>query len=469
MVKALHNKRTQKMVWIVLSILILPAFVFWGINSTVRGQKTPDFMGKISGEKVSFLEFREAIEATRNALVMQFGDNLKDLEQVLDLESRAWDRLVLIHEAKKRKIKISDQEVVEAIQKNPLFLKKGAFDNFTYNQILKYAFRTNPRSFEEQTRQNLMIYKLFNLATKDVGLKDDEIKKSYKDENEKISLDYIAGIPEELVKELNVTDQELKDYYDKNTLDFKLPLSFNLEYLKVDTQDKVNNVFSRLEKGDDLSKIAKDSNLNITETGTFNQTDPIPGIGQSEQLTEMFSKVKQGQVIPPLLINEQHYIMRMKERRDSFIPDFETAKARVKEVILKNKSKTLAKEKTENALKKLNEISVSSPKTLNLDNIAKEFGLKSSSTDLFKAEGYLKDIGRTADLFKKAMQLKDNEFSPVIEMPSGFYIIKLKSLVRVDEKKFEEDKAAFTKELLAQKKEKSFVEFLQGLKQQIVK
>ncbi len=106
MVKALHNKRTQKMVWIVLAILILPTFVFWGINSTISEKKAPDFMGKISGEKVSFLEFREAIEATRNALTMQFGDNLKELEKILDLESRAWERLVLIHETKKRKIKI---------------------------------------------------------------------------------------------------------------------------------------------------------------------------------------------------------------------------------------------------------------------------------------------------------------------------------------------------------------------------
>ncbi|MBU2221502.1 MAG: SurA N-terminal domain-containing protein, partial [Candidatus Omnitrophica bacterium] len=138
MVKALHNKRTQKMVWIVLAILILPAFVFWGINSTIREQKTPDFMGRISGQKVSFLEFREAIEATRNALTMQFGENIQGLEKILDLETRAWERLVLLHEANKRKIKVSDREIVAAIQKNPIFQKKGIFDKFTYDQTLKY-------------------------------------------------------------------------------------------------------------------------------------------------------------------------------------------------------------------------------------------------------------------------------------------------------------------------------------------
>ncbi|MBU0504156.1 MAG: peptidylprolyl isomerase [Candidatus Omnitrophota bacterium] len=469
MVKALHNKRTQKMVWIVLAILILPAFVFWGINSTIREQKTPDFMGRISGQKVSFLEFREAIEATRNALTMQFGENIQGLEKILDLETRAWERLVLLHEANKRKIKVSDREIVAAIQKNPIFQKKGIFDKFTYDQTLKYVFRSQPRSFEEQTRQNLKIYKLFNLVTKDVGLQDEEIKEAYRKENEKISLEYIAGVPKELEKEATASDQELTDYYNKNTLDFKLPLSFNLEYLKFDSQDKVNNVFSRLEKGDGLPKIAKDLGLQITETGTFNQTDPIPGIGQSEQLTEMFSKVKQGQVMPPLIINEQHYIMLMKERQDAFIPDFETAKDRVKEVVLRNKAKDLAKERTEKALNKLKEVYIANPKALNFDNIASEFGLKSSSTELFKAEDYIKEIGKTDELFKQARQLKENEFSSLIDLPSGYYIIKVKSFILVDEKKFEEEKEVFTKSLLAQKKEDYFLGFLQDLKKQITK
>lgn len=469
MVKALHNKRTQKMVWIVLAILILPAFVFWGINSTIHEQKMPDFMGRISGKKVSFLEFREAIEATRNALTMQFGDNIQELEKILDLETRAWERLVLLHEANRKRIKVSDQEIVEAIQKNPIFQKKGVFDRFTYNQTLRYVFRSQPRGFEEQTRQNLKIYKLFNLATKDVSLKDEEIKEAYKKENEKISLEYIAGVPVELEKDVLASDQELKDYYNKNTLDFKLPLSFNLEYLKLDSQDKVNSVFSRLEKGDDIPKIAKDLNLQVTETGTFNQTDPIPGIGQSDQLTEMFSKVKQGQVMPPLLINEQHYVMLMKERRDAFIPDFETAKETVKKVVLKNKAKDLAKEKIEKALNKLKAAYIANPKTLNFDNIAKELGLKSSSTELFKAQDYIKEIGKTEELFKQARQLKENEFSNLIDLPSGYYIIKVKSFMPVDEKKFEEEKELFTKSLLAQKKEESFLGFLQDLKKQIAK
>jgi parvulin-like peptidyl-prolyl isomerase len=49
-------------------------------------------------------------------------------------------------------------------------------------------------------------------------------------------------------------------------------------------------------------------------------------------------------------------------------------------------------------------------------------------------------------------------------MPSGFYIIKLKSKIPVDEKKFREEKPEFAKKLLLQKKEEYFSRFLQDLK-----
>ena len=49
-------------------------------------------------------------------------------------------------------------------------------------------------------------------------------------------------------------------------------------------------------------------------------------------------------------------------------------------------------------------------------------------------------------------------------MPSGFYIIKLKSKITVDEKKFREEEPGFAKKLLLQKKEEYFSRFFEALK-----
>jgi parvulin-like peptidyl-prolyl isomerase len=49
-------------------------------------------------------------------------------------------------------------------------------------------------------------------------------------------------------------------------------------------------------------------------------------------------------------------------------------------------------------------------------------------------------------------------------MPSGFYIIKLKSRVPIDDKKFEAEKNEFSQQLLAQKKQEYFTKLAEELK-----
>jgi hypothetical protein len=68
----------------------------------------------------------------------------------------------------------------------------------------------------------------------------------------------------------------------------------------------------------------------------------------------------------------------------------------------------------------------------------------------------------------RAQNLKENDFSDIVEMdPAGFYIIKLKSKIPIDEKKFGEEKTEFTQKFLAQKKEEYFNKYLEELKRKV--
>ena len=48
-------------------------------------------------------------------------------------------------------------------------------------------------------------------------------------------------------------------------------------------------------------------------------------------------------------------------------------------------------------------------------------------------------------------------------MPSGFFIIKVKERIPVDQKKFEKEKSEFAKGLLSQKKQEYFTKFTEEL------
>ncbi|MDD2689462.1 MAG: SurA N-terminal domain-containing protein, partial [Candidatus Omnitrophica bacterium] len=273
MLKNLRKKKTAKKIWIILAFLVLPPFVLWGSGSLMRSKTQADFKGKIFGKTISYLEYRDALDAVKNSGIMQFGDKFSEIEKHLNLESQAWDRLILLHEAKKRKIDATDREVIGLIESYPFFQRKGAFDNRIYSELLQYVFHTKPRVFEEQTRQNLMLSKLYEDETKNITVSEKEAKDEYRKLNEQISIDYIAGIPLELTKDLAPSEQEVKDYFAKDPLQFKQPLSFNVEYLTIDNESKMKDVILRINKKEEFSKIAKETGLSLKETGLFTQAD----------------------------------------------------------------------------------------------------------------------------------------------------------------------------------------------------
>ena len=100
--------------------------------------------------------------------------------------------------------------------------------------------------------------------------------------------------------------------------------------------------------------------------------------------SELISKAKIGQYLPPIQMDKTYYLFRVKERKEPYIPDFDKIKDKVKEKFINNRAKEIAKTKIEECLEKL---------PADFDNIAKLFGLKSSSTGLFKYGSYIEGIG----------------------------------------------------------------------------
>lgn len=498
MLRSLRNKKTAKKIWIILAAIIVPAFALWGSGSLIRSKEEAAYLGRIFGKKISALEYKDALEAVKNQAILQFGDKLSEIKNQLNLESQAWERLLLLAEAKKRGIKTNDAEVIELLKIYPIFHKKGSFDNSMYLYMVRYVFHTQPRVFEEQTRQNLILSKLYNALTGSVSLNDEEIKEAYRKENEQISIYYIAALYSDFTKGIVPSEEEIKDYFSGNSLEFKQPLSFNIEYVSLAKDDKdektaaekIDNLTLRLNKGEDFSRTAKEFGLQVKESGLFAQNEPIPGIGWSPEILNLISKTQAGQFIFPAPVDKNYYILRVKEKKDPYVPELEKIKDKVRAGLIKRKSQEIAKTKIEECLKQLRQgykppplkksktakrekkISKTSggskektpETTVDFDNAAAALGLKSSSTGLFKYNSYIENVGASDTFWTNAANLKENRISEIIGLPSGFYIIKLKSRVPVDEEKFNKEKIELSQKLLLQKKQEYFIKFLGELK-----
>ncbi|MDP2941181.1 MAG: SurA N-terminal domain-containing protein [Candidatus Omnitrophota bacterium] len=461
MLNKLRNKKTARKIWITLAVIIVPAFIFWGFGGAVRSREETRVAGRISGKAITSQEYRDAMDAVKNQAMMQFGESFEEVKKYLNLETQAWQRLVLLSEAKKRGINASDNEVIAYVEKFPLFTRQGRFDKRLYTQVIQYEFRAQPRVFEEQVRQNIILSKLYKQATDSIRVNEEEIKNEYNKANEQMSLDYIAALPADFATGINPGEAELKDYFAKNSLDFKQPMSFNADYVESDSEEKIRSFLLKSKKSG-FEGAAKGLKLNLKSTGLFAQTDFIPGIGWSPEIISLLGRLNTGQSSPPVKIDKNFYAFKLKEKKEPYIPEFEKVKVRVRESFIREASAKTAQAKLQDCLQELNALSKEG-KSPDFSKPAKSRGLKSNSTGLFKYGSYIEGIGASDKFWDAASELGENAYSSIINTPSGFYIVKLKEKVAVDEKKFAAEKEAFSRDLLERKKQEAFTKFTEGL------
>ncbi|MCX7661351.1 MAG: SurA N-terminal domain-containing protein [Candidatus Omnitrophica bacterium] len=461
MPKRFHRKETTKRIWIALGILILPAFLFWGIGQIFPSKKSsPKYIGKIANKNVSFEEYKKSIQGVKNLLLLQMPD--RELLKSIKLEEQAWQRLILLQEAKKRKIKVNDEEVINFIKEINLFKNRtGQFDQQIYLRLLKSLFHTFPRDFEEGIRENLIISKLFSEATKDVEISEAEIKDEFRKLNEEIEIETIGILFSDLENQISPTEEELKDYFSKNNLNFKLDLSFNLEYVILDNEEKLKEFNEKFKNNKDFLQTAKELNLTIKQTGLFTQSEGIPGLGWIPQVFSQLLKAKEKELLSPLLIDEKYYLLRLKERKEPHIPNFEEIKERVKREFIKDKTRNLAEEKMKLALEKTKQ---SNLQEIKFQKLAEELSLNYNKLGPFKYGGYLEKIGSTNEFWRATKDLKENEISGLISLPSGIFLARLIKRSVFDENKFNQEKEKLKESILLEKKEDKFQKLLEGLK-----
>lgn len=330
MLKILRNKKTAKKVWIVLAIIIIPAFALWGFGSSSHSRQENATAGRIFGHNVSNFEFQESLSAVKTSAIMRFGDKLPEIEKYLNLDTQAWQRLILLHEAKIRKIMVSDKEVIDTIQNTPYFQDKYGFSNKTYIETLRYVFRLQPRIFEEQTRQNLILAKLYNQITKDVKLSDEQIRQEYSKVNQELNIHYIASLFSEFAAKIKPTNQQVADFFAKNKAMFKeaptkdkptrIPELTEIkdkvkdalikEESKKMAENRIKECAQKLKEGE-FNQAAIACSLKSGQTAFFKSSGQIKDLGEAKIFWDNAKKLKNKEASGILSNDKGYYIIEL--------------------------------------------------------------------------------------------------------------------------------------------------------------
>jgi parvulin-like peptidyl-prolyl isomerase len=210
-------------------------------------------VGSVDGDDISYQEYSNAVDNLRKRQE-QSGQSI-DESQMDYFRDQVWDYLVsqklLDKKIKEYGIVVTDEEVRNALLgPNPPAMLKQQFTDSTGNfnrQAYENAMR-DPRNkkividVEEGIKQQLIQQKLQDYLGASVSESNDEVKDEWIKQNVKIKTNFIAvNIGNISDNDFKVTDEEIKNYYDSHSDDFKIEAQRKLKYVLFKRQASQND------------------------------------------------------------------------------------------------------------------------------------------------------------------------------------------------------------------------------------
>lgn len=230
----------------VLLLLILPSFVFIGFQGYTNFQEGESALASVNDESITQQEYDNALrmrlDELRGALGAQFDPALFDApelrQSVLDELIHSRVLALAAHEAY---FSTSDQRLRDTISRIPSVQADGRFSNALYREALAAQGMT-PAMFENQLRRDLAVQQVLSPVADSVFLSDSSLKRliAAVTEERQIQLKAVAAKGFESTVELS--DADLKAYYDANAARFEVPESVDAQYVILDEQSLIDGI-----------------------------------------------------------------------------------------------------------------------------------------------------------------------------------------------------------------------------------
>ena len=202
----LRAMRKHAKYFYVLFFIVILSFIFWGVGTVDKSTGVP--VAEVGKERVTVEEYWTSYDRAREFYrTLSQGNFTEEMEKKLNLKQRVLDSLiddlVLMIEAKKAGIQVSDAELAEAIVNDPAFVRDGKFNKDVYVRTLQLN-RMTPELFESFKRRELTLTRMRKLIGESVDVMASDVPQASGNEQVVASLRQTAL--------LDMRDRAVKSY-----------------------------------------------------------------------------------------------------------------------------------------------------------------------------------------------------------------------------------------------------------------
>ncbi|MGL5030283.1 MAG: peptidylprolyl isomerase [Aeromonas sp.] len=308
MLDKLREGAQGKVAKVILGLIIL-SFALAGVGSYLNGPARTS-PATVNGTEISAAALENAYRNERARMESQMGESFSQLaanpEYMKQFRRGVLDQLIdqalLDSKARELGLRVSDEQIKQAIVAMPEFAENGKFNNDRYLQLIRRAGMT-PEMFSESLRQDmirqqltsallgtefalngeaLQLDKLVNQTRDlrlvrlvaanyagDVQVSDTDIEQYYKTNSprfmngEQVKVDYLLLDAAALAKNIKVTEQDAQDYYDQHQDQFQRAERRHVAHILIPfgkdqaaAEKKAEAVLAQAKGGEDFAALA---------------------------------------------------------------------------------------------------------------------------------------------------------------------------------------------------------------------
>jgi peptidyl-prolyl cis-trans isomerase D len=478
-----RQRSALKWVWVILififSVTLVTLYIPFGDLPNVS--ITTD-VASVGSENVTAREFQSAY---RKYVERMRGQITPEMMRAFRFERQIMDALVVRHviteEARRLGLDVSPAEIEQKILENPVFRENGAFIGGARYQAILAQNNLTIEDFESTIANELLTDKLKSFITASVGVSDKDAETEYKRRNEKAKLDYFVidaaklegkvtvsdqdqrdyyeknkakyTIPEKrkakyaffealkLRSEVKVTDDELRQYYDQHREEYTLPERVKAQHILFRTQgktpeeiekirEKARGVLDRAKKGEDFSSLAKQNSEDSTATtggdlGDFGRGQMVPEFENSA-----FS-LGVGAISDLVQTQFGIHIIKVNEKQERRQRPFEELKEAIRPIVETRKAEQRASELAQ-------QLAVDLVNNKDLDAVAKKYNAQISETPLIEPGQAIPALGNATELDRKMFTMSKGEFGTAIQVDRGYVVPQVIEIAAAHPASFEE-------------------------------
>ncbi len=242
MLGTIRDKATGWIAGVIVGALII-SFAFWGV-SFYFGQNSDVNVAVVNDQEISLQTFQRSYINLQRQMRAMFGGELSLEEEELIRQQtlqKLVDSEIISGIVKDNKFRISNEQVLNTIKNLDVFKDEGGFDRFKYEQAI-LNLGMEPAFFEQQMRLDMLAEQLQAGLSETLFVTQTELENILRLDAQTRDISYAILNIDDQLEAIEVSEEEITDYYDKNKNNYVEPEKVKIAYIELNVEDIAESI-----------------------------------------------------------------------------------------------------------------------------------------------------------------------------------------------------------------------------------